>query len=123
MVSDFVTPEMIEAAITAFAPTPETAPSRAYSKRKAGKGRSIKWADVQPCIADRITKEKPGSDGATIIEIRGCPFDPSDHADDRAGSFTLFKDGGIAPVAATIIARARDSRNSSRHTRRTCFIC
>jgi P4 family phage/plasmid primase-like protien len=61
------------------------------------RGRSIKWSDVQPFVADRISKEKSVSSGATIIEIRGCPFDPNDHVDDTAGSFTLFADGGVGP--------------------------
>jgi hypothetical protein len=64
---------------------------------RGARGRSIKWSDLQPFIADRITKEKSVGNGAVIIEIRGCPFDPNDHVDDRAGSFTLFADGGIAP--------------------------
>jgi P4 family phage/plasmid primase-like protien len=61
------------------------------------RGRSIKWSDVQPFVADRISKEKSVGNGVTIIEIRGCPFDPNDHMDDRAGSFTLFADGGVTP--------------------------
>jgi P4 family phage/plasmid primase-like protien len=93
--SGLVTPEMMETVIMAFGPAPEAGPRRSGGNK--GDGFRITWTDVQPYLGDRITKEKPGRDGATIFEIRGCPYDQNDHADDTTGSITVFADGGMAP--------------------------
>jgi len=94
--SGLVTPEMMEPIIAAFMPKPEAGPRRGGVDRGGG-GLQITWTDVQPYLGDRITKEKPGRDGATIVEIRGCPYDRNDHSDDTSGSITVFADGGLAP--------------------------
>jgi len=59
--------------------------------------RTITWDDLKDKFTDRITKDETRADGTRVIGIKGCPYSETDHADDRAGFFTIFKNGSIAP--------------------------
>lgn len=59
--------------------------------------KKITWDELTPKFAERIIKDRTRADGTRVIGIKGCPFSTTDHADDRAGFFTIFKNGSVAP--------------------------
>lgn len=56
----------------------------------------LMWTDVKPVFEKRITKTKPGDNGATIVEVEGCPFG-DEHSDDRSGFFVVEANGQAWP--------------------------
>ncbi len=91
---ELVTREMLQAVIDAYAPPPRVS-LNGKGKRDA-ESHDIVWPDIRPYVAARITKEKAADNGATIVEISGCPFG-DDHPDDYAGYLTVFANGNTVP--------------------------
>jgi hypothetical protein len=97
---EVVTLEMLHETVAAYAkpkPAPPTlGPSSAAPTQKSSNHR-VAWADIEPFVADRVARTKPGRDGATIHELHGCPFSPDDHANDHSGYIVEFPDGRFSP--------------------------
>jgi P4 family phage/plasmid primase-like protien len=92
-VKRLVTRAMLQSVIDAYPPPKR--PGKPTSG-DSSKNNPITWADIEPYIRDRITKDKEAENGSTIYEIKGCPFG-EDHPTDRAGYLNVYPDGSVVP--------------------------
>lgn len=93
-IKKLITRAMLQSVIDAYPPPKR--PDKSTSG-DSNKNNSINWADIEPYIRDRITKEKEAENGSTIYEIKGCPFS-EDHPTDRAGYLNVYPaDGSVIP--------------------------